>query len=88
MVTPQSSYLNPSDSAKHERAIEFLARESRVPVIQVEQLYERELGILKLGARVTAFLDVLTSRKVRDTLRRQGNPLPAISERLRNLAIQ
>jgi hypothetical protein len=55
-----------------ERSVAFLARESRVPVVEVEQLYDAELAVLSAGARILAFLDILTSRKVRETLRGRG----------------
>jgi len=60
---------HPRESSTHERAIEDLARQSHVSIDQVAQLYERELAALKIGARVTGFLTILTTRKVREILR-------------------
>jgi hypothetical protein len=66
------SYLNHRDGTKHQRAIEMLACESQVPAIQVKQMYEEELAELQVGARITAFLDILAIRKVREMLRQRG----------------
>jgi hypothetical protein len=41
------------ESSAQERAIEALAREAHVPIGQVAQLYERELAVLTVGARIT-----------------------------------
>ena len=64
-----SSSTHPRESSTHERAIEALAQQSHVPIDQVAQLYERELAMLKVGARITGFLTILTTRKVREILR-------------------
>jgi hypothetical protein len=66
-----SSTTHPRKSSTHERAIEALARESHLPIDQVAQLYEHELTGLKVGARVTSFLTILTTRKVREILRQR-----------------
>ena len=66
-----SSSTYPGESSTHERAIEALARESHVPIDQVAQLYELELTALKAGARITGFLTILTTRKVRALLRQR-----------------
>jgi Protein of unknown function (DUF3562) len=55
----------------HERAIEALAREAHVPIDQVAQLYEHELAVLTVDARITGFLTILTTRKVREILRQR-----------------
>jgi hypothetical protein len=60
------------ESSTHERAIETLAQQSHVSIDQVAQLYERELAALKVGARITSFLTILTTRKVRAILRTLG----------------
>jgi hypothetical protein len=63
------SSTHPHESATHARAIETLAQQSHVSIDQVAQLYERELAALKVGARITSFLTILTTRKVREILR-------------------
>ena len=70
-MTRLSSSTHPGESSTHERAIEALAREAHVPIDQVAQLYEHELAVLTVGARITGFLTILTTRKVRDILRQR-----------------
>ena len=62
------------ESAKHERAIEALAQQLSVPIDHVAQLYERELAALTGSARITGFLSILTTRKVREILRQRRHP--------------
>ena len=78
----RSPYGNFSDDATHERAIAFLALETHVPVSQIEPLYQQELAVLRVDARITAYLDILTSRKIREMLRQRGSPPLAFSGRL------
>jgi Protein of unknown function (DUF3562) len=56
----------------HQRAVEFLARESQVPIDEVARLYEDEWAELEDGARITGFLAILTTRNVREMLRRRS----------------
>jgi hypothetical protein len=56
----------------HERAIEFLAQESHVPVDVVTPLYKAEWAKLAIGARITAYISILTMRNVRRALRQMG----------------
>ena len=72
-----ASSTHSHESSTHERAIEALAREAHVPIEQVVQLYEHELAVLTVGARITAFLGILTIRKVRDILRQRSHPARA-----------
>ncbi len=69
----------PSKRSHQQRAIEFLARESRVPIDEVARLYEDEWAELEDGARITRFLAIFTTRNVREMLRRRsvGRPAPA-----------
>jgi hypothetical protein len=64
-------YFDQSKGSHHQRAIEFLAHESQVPINEVAQLYEDELADLNMGARITAFLGIFTFRNVRETLRKR-----------------
>src|SRR5262245_4413508 len=64
----------PADaSTVHARDIEVLAREAQVPFEDVAQLYAREFAALTAGARITSFLPILTTRKVRALLRQRGH---------------
>jgi Protein of unknown function (DUF3562) len=76
MNSPSSS-THAHESSTHERAIEALAQEAHVPTDQVAQLYEHELAVLTVGARITGFLTILTFRKVRDILRQRSHPARA-----------
>jgi hypothetical protein len=78
MLTPRKRHMNrlsssthPHESSTHERAIEALAREAHVPIDHVAQLYAHELTVLTVGARITGFLSILTTRKVREILRQR-----------------
>ena len=66
---------NPNEKYKQVRAIELLALESHMSIIDVEQLYEEELAVLKTGPHITNFLSIITSRKVRERLRRRARAL-------------
>lgn len=44
-----------------------------VPIEQVAQLYAHELSVLTAGARITGFLTILTTRKVREILCQHGH---------------
>ena len=79
-AVPQT--LPPFDSTVHARDIEALAREAHVPLDAVAQLYARELAALTAGARITSFLPILTTRKVRAILRQRCHPqrVPAAIE--------
>jgi hypothetical protein len=72
-----ASATHPHNSAAHEGAIEALAREAHMPIEQVAQLYARELVVLTAGARITSFLTILTTRKVREILRHGRHPMRA-----------
>ena len=67
----------PDSKSHQQRAIEFLARESQVPVDEVARLYEDEWAALEYGARITGFLAIRTTRNVRETLRRRGLGVPS-----------
>ena len=56
----------------HQRAIEFLAHESHVPINVVSPLYQAEWAKLEIGARITAYISILTMRNVRRMLRQRG----------------
>jgi hypothetical protein len=55
-----------------QRAIEFLARESQVPVSEVAQLYQDARAKLEVGARVRTFLGIFAIRNVRKLLRQRS----------------
>jgi hypothetical protein len=61
-----------SKGSHQQRAIEFLAQESQVPINEAAQLYEDERAELEVGARLTGFLPIFAIRKVREMLRRRS----------------
>ena len=65
-----------SKESHHERALEFLAEESQVPVNEVARLYEDARAELEAGARVRSFLGIFALRKVRNTLRERSRGKP------------
>lgn len=65
--------MSVSGKGSHQqRAIELLARESRLPINEVAQLYEDERAGLAVDARITRFLPILALRKVRALLRQRS----------------
>ena len=74
-MTMLASATHPYDSTAHERAIEALAHEAHVPIDHVAQLYARELAVFTAGARITSFLTILTTRKIREILRQHCQPV-------------
>jgi len=67
-------YDNDTDRKLHTSAIQMIAREFKVPVEEIQGLYETMLGSLKETARVKDFLAVLVSRNVKDMIRRGIRP--------------
>lgn len=47
--------------------------QSHVPFDHIAQLYERELAVLTARARITDFLTILMTRKVREILRQRNH---------------
>jgi len=68
---PQAEDQRLHASAATQRALEDLARDARVPLETVSQLYAREWAALAAQAHITTFLPILTTRKVRAILRQQ-----------------
>jgi len=80
---------NPAEKPPdQERIVALLAEESRQPVADVEQLYERERAELALAAHITKFLHIFATRNVQEILRKraieksgrpaQGRPIFAV----------
>jgi Protein of unknown function (DUF3562) len=68
MSTSRQSAVEPS----HVDAIDALVVETDRPVEEVAEIYMRELTRLREGARIQDYLVLLTSRHVRQALRRSG----------------
>ena len=56
--------------AVHQRSKEAIARETETAIDEVDRIYEEELSDLSSEAKVTQFLGVLTSKRVRARLRK------------------
>jgi hypothetical protein len=61
-----------SQESHHQRAIEFLARESQAPVSEVARLYEDARADLEVGARIRSFVGIFALRNVRKALRQRA----------------
>ena len=57
-----------STRSDQDLAVEFLARETLLPVGDVEQLYVNEMAKLVIGAHVKSFLSIFAIRNVRKLL--------------------
>jgi len=64
----------PALSPLHRYAIDALVQETQRPIEEVTQLYVDELTRLQAGARVEDYLVLLTSKHVRESLRRGKSP--------------
>ncbi|HEY4369524.1 MAG TPA: DUF3562 domain-containing protein [Steroidobacteraceae bacterium] len=58
-----------SAEKKDKAATEAIAKETHTDVEVVQEIYEQELSVLASDAKITQFLGVLTSRRVRMRLR-------------------
>lgn len=61
----------PSSRQKNLRTVaEALAKETQRPVEEVQEIYEQELSELANDAKITQYLGVLASRRVKMRLRK------------------
>jgi len=66
-----ASSIRPLSSRTHDRsATEAIAKETETDVEVVREIYEQELSNLASDAKITQYLGVLASRRVRMLLRR------------------
>ena len=56
-------------ASEHSAVIDQLAADSNWPVTIVEEMYRHEVTQLKKEATIDNYVDVLATRKVRETLR-------------------
>ncbi len=70
IATTDRIQLDPQDLY----AIEQLAQKTRHPAEKVKRIYADVISRLRSGARIQGFLTLLTSKKVRDILRKTGTP--------------
>ncbi|MBC8120078.1 MAG: DUF3562 domain-containing protein [Burkholderiaceae bacterium] len=54
--------------ANQQRVIEFLLRESKLPIDEVAHLYEDEIAELSVDATIKSFVPIFAIRNVQETL--------------------
>ena len=67
MATPTRAFAN---SRNHQSSKEAIAEETHTSMDEVEKIYEQELTQLASEAKITQYLGVLTTRRVRARLRK------------------
>ena len=67
LTRPASAML-----VQHQNAIQALAERTEAPHDVIESMYWSELSRLEPQARVTQFLPIFTSRRVRERLQQQS----------------
>ena len=67
MPTPTRAFAN---TKNHQSSKEAIAEETHTSMDEVEKIYEQELTLLASDARITQYLGVLTTRRVRARLRK------------------
>ena len=67
MATPTRAFAG---SKNHQSSKEAIAKETHTSIDEVEKIYEQELTQLASGAKITQYLGVLTTRRVRARLRK------------------
>ncbi|HEY7642760.1 MAG TPA: DUF3562 domain-containing protein [Steroidobacteraceae bacterium] len=69
MATPTHAFAGPKNQ-NHQTSKEAIAKETHTSIDEVSKLYEQELTQLSTGAKITQFLGVLTTKRVRMRLRK------------------
>jgi hypothetical protein len=67
MATPTRAF---SGTKNHQSSKEAIAEETHTSMDEVEKIYEQELTLLASEAKITQYLGVLTTRRVRARLRK------------------
>lgn len=67
MATPTRAYAG---TRNHQTSKEAIAEETHTSIDEVEKIYEQELTQLASEAKITQYLGVLTTRRVRARLRK------------------
>jgi Protein of unknown function (DUF3562) len=67
MATPTRAFAN---TKNHQTSKEAIAEETHTSMDEVEKIYEQELTLLASDAKITQYLGVLTTRRVRARLRK------------------
>jgi hypothetical protein len=67
MATPTRAFAN---TKNHQTSKEAIAEETHTSMDEVDKLYEQELTLLASEAKITQYLGVLTTKRVRMRLRK------------------
>jgi hypothetical protein len=67
MATPTHAFAS---TKNHQTSKEAIAAETQTAIDEVEKIYEQELTQLSTGAKITQFLGVLATKRVRMRLRK------------------
>lgn len=67
MATPTRAFCG---TKNHQTSKEAIAKETHTSMDEVEKIYEQELTLLASEAKITQYLGVLTTRRVRARLRK------------------
>lgn len=62
--------IRPADPSRNVDSQEAIARQTDTAIAEVERLFEQELAELAAEAKITQYLSVLASRRVRMKLRK------------------
>jgi hypothetical protein len=74
-------FAAPDSQTEEKRIVEFLARESSVPVDEVARIYAAERAGLAEGARVATFVPIFAIRNVQEILRHRIQIAPQVDPR-------
>ena len=66
-----SLFESDKEAVRHESVIDSLRKRTGAPLAEVRSLFAQEFSRLKLGAKVTSYLSILTASNVRTMLRRK-----------------
>lgn len=67
MASPTHAFAS---TKNHQTSKEAIAEETHTAIDEVEKIYEQELTLLASDAKITQFLGVLASKRVRMRLRK------------------
>lgn len=59
-----------ASSKNHQTSKEAIARETDTSIDEVEKIYDQELSVLATDAKITQYLGVLATKRVRAKLRK------------------
>jgi hypothetical protein len=62
--------IRTASSQNHETVTEAIARDTETSIERVQEIYQQQLSALSTDAKITQFLGVLATRRVKLILRR------------------